>query len=370
MKWFKHMSNMRHDVKLKRVIRKYGLKGYGLYNLVVEAITERIETGSPLPILEETAEDIADIYHENLPDVEEMIRFMVDQELLSMDAITGRIVCQKVYKFIAQSETRSNELRKMITEYKEQAGGDYDNVYIMQGPNGYKIGKAVNPTMRRKELENELGFDIRMIATLQSGYAYTLEAKLHNDYKELRQDGEWFDISQETVKKIIEEHGFTIHEGVFLGVTGKSDRVTNVTDKSEERHELCEEQNRREENRKEEKEETPRSPSKVKHPELRVPINKSRYESLTASYGKQAVDDYIQRAIDYTQAKGKKPYADYAATAAQWIKRDTDAGKGPQKKANGTYIAECKACGHQNNQDADECDECGSGLLRMRKVAV
>jgi hypothetical protein len=46
MKWFKHKANMRHDVKLKRVIAKYGLEGYGLYNLIIESTISEVKRSS------------------------------------------------------------------------------------------------------------------------------------------------------------------------------------------------------------------------------------------------------------------------------------------------------------------------------------
>ena len=55
---------------------------------------------------------------------------------------------------------------------------------------------------------------------------------------------------------------------------------------------------------------------------LGVPINKTRYSSLCSEYGKATVDSYIQRAIDYVSEKGKRGYADYAAAAANYIRRD------------------------------------------------
>ena len=62
---------MRHDVKIKRVISKYGLEGYGLYNLALESITESLSTASPLPDLQETCEDIAEFYNGNTAKINE-----------------------------------------------------------------------------------------------------------------------------------------------------------------------------------------------------------------------------------------------------------------------------------------------------------
>jgi len=68
-----------------------------------------------------------------------------------------------------------------------------------------------------------------------------------------------------------------------------------------------------------------RQDSKETHPTLKVPINKKRYEKLCSEWSRAKVDDYIQRAVDYSASSGKK-YKDYAATAANWLRRDNPQG--------------------------------------------
>ena len=118
MQFFKHYANMRNDVKINRLIRKYGLEGYGLYNLIVESIAESLSSDHPIPELEETAEDIADKYRGDTAKISEMMQFMLKQGLFEVDEITGRILCRKIYKFIDKSQTRSEEIRSMIEIYK------------------------------------------------------------------------------------------------------------------------------------------------------------------------------------------------------------------------------------------------------------
>jgi hypothetical protein len=118
MLYFKHMSNMRHDTKIKRLIAKYGIEGYGLYNLIIESIVEGITTEKPIPDLQETCEDIALFYNGNAAKVNEIAAFMLNQGLLEVDEITGRILCRKIYKFLEQSQTRSEEIRALINNYR------------------------------------------------------------------------------------------------------------------------------------------------------------------------------------------------------------------------------------------------------------
>lgn len=118
MKWFKHGSNMRNDTKLRRVINKYGLEGYGLYNLIVESIVESLDNENPLPILEENIEDIAEFYNSNTTKISEMISFMVNQGLFEFTE-NKEIVCTKVYKHLQASQTRSEALREMILNFNK-----------------------------------------------------------------------------------------------------------------------------------------------------------------------------------------------------------------------------------------------------------
>ena len=118
MQFFKHYANMRNDVKINRLIRKYGLEGYGLYNLIVESIVESLSSDHPIPELEETAEDLAEQYRGDTARISEMMQFMLKQGLFEVDEITGRILCRKIYKFIDKSQTRSEEIRSMIESYK------------------------------------------------------------------------------------------------------------------------------------------------------------------------------------------------------------------------------------------------------------
>lgn len=116
MKWFKHKSNMRHDIKLKRVINRYGLEGYGLYNLILESIVESLETESPLPILQDNVDDIATFYNANSTHIAEMVSYMVNQGLFDFTK-NNEIICIKVYKYLQSNQTRSKQIRELITSF-------------------------------------------------------------------------------------------------------------------------------------------------------------------------------------------------------------------------------------------------------------
>jgi len=67
------------------------------------------------------------------------------------------------------------------------------------------------------------------------------------------------------------------------------------------------------------------------HEKTGAPINSTRYENLVSEYGRDRVDEYIERAVDYARSKGKK-YRDFASTAANFMKRDGVKPGGPRSE--------------------------------------
>lgn len=57
------------------------------------------------------------------------------------------------------------------------------------------------------------------------------------------------------------------------------------------------------------------------HEATGAPMNATRYQNLCERYGRAKVDSYIEKAWNYTAAKGKR-YKDYAAAAANFMKND------------------------------------------------
>ena len=118
MQWIKHLTDMIDDPKIRRLIRKHGALGYAVYNIAIERIGKRLSTASPLPDLEETAEDIADLLQSDTVKVEEVMLTAMQIGLFEQDEVTGRMVCAKIYKFVDSAQTRSVEIKRMVNAYK------------------------------------------------------------------------------------------------------------------------------------------------------------------------------------------------------------------------------------------------------------
>ena len=111
---------MRNDLKIRKLINRYGLEGYGLYNLIVESITDSICDESPEPELPENCSDIAELYNGNTEKINEMVSYMINLGLLEVSELSQRIKCEKIYKFIEKSATRSPMLRMLIDKYRQK----------------------------------------------------------------------------------------------------------------------------------------------------------------------------------------------------------------------------------------------------------
>ena len=159
MKWFKHMSDMSNDVKIRRVIRKYGAEGYGLYNYIIELIVRKLESNSPIPDLEETSHDIATDMNMDTVVVEEIMWFCIEQGLFEQDEFTGRLVAHKVYKFLDTAQTRNPEIKKMIAKYKEMSETVTDS-HGLSLPEKKRIEKnRIEQTRKENSLLGEINLD-------------------------------------------------------------------------------------------------------------------------------------------------------------------------------------------------------------------
>jgi hypothetical protein len=112
---------MRYDKKIKNVIDKYGLEGYGLYCLILESIVEKLCNEKPEPDLEENCEEIAKFYKGDTAKINEMASYMVNEGLIELNEISTRIECHKIYKYLEQSQTRSEKIRFLIKQYRVNA---------------------------------------------------------------------------------------------------------------------------------------------------------------------------------------------------------------------------------------------------------
>jgi len=124
MKWFKHYSDAKYDTKIRRLAKKYGIVGYGIYFAVIESIAYQIKPEKPIPDLEENSQDICDIFESNfyrlMPEiVEEILLFCMHEGLLSQDETTGRITCLKLLCHLDNTMSNNPEIKKILDNFNK-----------------------------------------------------------------------------------------------------------------------------------------------------------------------------------------------------------------------------------------------------------
>lgn len=224
--------------------------------------------------------------------------------------------------------------------YKHDTNASSDakmrKLLLRHGPTGYAIYfhclELIAGNVDKDNITFELEHDAEIIAD-------NLKVKGTNDKSGV-------EIVNEVMRYIVELGLFEEHDNRIFGFKLikrlDSSMTSNPTfrkmiQKAKDNHDgvmtpSC--KNRIEKNRKEEnippKEDKPVKPKSL-HPVYQCPMNKTRYETLCEEWGKQVVDSYFKKIMDYCDANGKK-YKDYAAAASQWIERDIERGKGPKRE--------------------------------------
>jgi hypothetical protein len=117
MKWFKHDSDAHRDPKIRKLRRRHGLEGVGLYWTIIELIVGDLEAGSFTFELEHDAELIGEDVGLPRERVEEMMRTMIDLDLF--ECSRGVITCFKLLRRLDTSQVNGG-WRKEITALKKR----------------------------------------------------------------------------------------------------------------------------------------------------------------------------------------------------------------------------------------------------------
>jgi hypothetical protein len=119
MKWFKHMTKSKYDVKMMRVIRKHGLRGYGLYFAVLEGIAFGLEPEKPMPELEENDHDIAAFFGEDTEKIKEIVEDLIKEGLFDINPDTKRIMCLKLLAYLDNTLSQNPQIKAILGNFKK-----------------------------------------------------------------------------------------------------------------------------------------------------------------------------------------------------------------------------------------------------------
>lgn len=72
-------------------------------------------------------------------------------------------------------------------------------IYLVEGPNCYKIGKSVDVPSRTRSFGLQLPFPTTLIHSIPTSDMVWAEASMHRTFAHCRMNGEWFDLSPDEV---------------------------------------------------------------------------------------------------------------------------------------------------------------------------
>lgn len=128
MKYFKHDSDARTDAKIKKVMLKYGLTGYGLYFFVLELIAQNVEKHNLTFELEHDSELIAADTGLHADVVQEMMTYFVRLKLFAQDQ--GIISCPKL---ATRTDDYTQKVMRSLGNVRTLSGDSPDTLRIKSG---------------------------------------------------------------------------------------------------------------------------------------------------------------------------------------------------------------------------------------------
>lgn len=199
MQYFKHFSDMRFGVKMRRLITKHGITGYGLYNAVLESIAYTMTRKNPMPECHEMAEDLADYYNMDIREVNEILALCVNLDLFQISEITEKLVSVHLFELLDDSTARSKVAKEMATKIQQM----FTTEQITHNPENY--GKIPNVTEKfplelelEKEIEEELEED--QTKRRKTKKSSVLSRHKHGEYKHVL-------LTDEQHEKLLSEWG-------------------------------------------------------------------------------------------------------------------------------------------------------------------
>lgn len=124
MQWFKHDSSANQDVKIKKLRRKHGLMGYGLYWYIIERIQGELSLTNTSLSLEDDAEVIALDWGVNEQEIQRIMNTMLSLKLFHTNQ-HGQLVCPSMAKRLDASMASGDKMRKLIAALKNEHSNNH-----------------------------------------------------------------------------------------------------------------------------------------------------------------------------------------------------------------------------------------------------
>jgi hypothetical protein len=122
MRWFKHQTASHTDARLKRLILRQGMAGYGLYWYCLELIGKDVSESNLTFEIEEDSELLAHATGMPREQVEAALRTMIDLGLF--ESCEGRVTCLKMLQYIDSSMFKAGKIREVFQQEKDRLLGE------------------------------------------------------------------------------------------------------------------------------------------------------------------------------------------------------------------------------------------------------
>lgn len=149
MRWFKHETDARNSLKLRKVRRKYGADGYAIYWFCLEAIAYEVDKDNLTFELKEDAETIGFELAIQEKRVEEIMLYMIKIGLFETSRNT--ITCLKLAERLDKTMTNSPKMRKWLETKSVMTLGD-----DVMTPDDKQRHSATSGELDKKRLEVEV----------------------------------------------------------------------------------------------------------------------------------------------------------------------------------------------------------------------
>lgn len=128
MKWFKHDTDARQDFKIKRLIRRFGMEGYGVYWSIIELLAfetkAQVEGDVQLSLERYPVEDISLDLGVSMDKTTEILEFMAVVGLIDAESYRSNILsCKALAKRCDEyTEKRRKKLGTRSGECRDSVG--------------------------------------------------------------------------------------------------------------------------------------------------------------------------------------------------------------------------------------------------------
>ena len=147
------------------------------------------------------------------------VKYSLDYKEIDCRVITFSKLQKEERDILFQNDDKEYYTTKQLNEIRKKRTEEYDNrltdigyVYLIKSKYGYKIGKSKKVQDRLSLFNVKLPFKIDIIGFYKVKNMSKMETFLHKKYKDVRLEGEWFNLSEKEKKEVVQ----TLIDGQLL----------------------------------------------------------------------------------------------------------------------------------------------------------